>query len=319
MKKFKKIFVLMLAFAIAISSVSFNTIAIEVNDGTAQEDSDQEFYQIMGKLESLTTDIYYAFGLSMDYRHPPEPGSQDPNWLKIVDFENIQEMCSDASCMVYEYIYNRDRYDGEINVQTATQEYNKLCEIVQEIVVEKSEVEELVAICEQEDNDNGYYDAQFWSEFQSEIAKAKELLADESIVDQRVTDAFYELMYQYNRLCTYNRINRDVNGDGVMSIMDATYVQRYLVGLETINTSQLYVLGGGRPNWSLNSININKATEIQSYCASIQQLINYDTSNLNILLRNLEKTNPESEEFVLDSIIYNKIYYKFELSSGEYF
>ena len=300
MKKLKRLISLLLALVLVCLSMV-----------TAfAEKTDDELEQKLWELYNLNLEMFYAFGIGQDYYNPPIPGAEDPNWLETVDSESAEETCWEALCMYLTYEEGRDYYDGEINLETATLLCDKMREELRNIVIDRVEVEELVAICEKENNDNGYYDEELWNDFQSELAQAKELLADESIVDLRVNTAFYELMYQYNLLCTYNTVRHDVNNDGKMTIMDATYIQRFLVQLETMNTSQLYILG---VLYKHNSVSIHEATWIQRYCAKLADPLDtyfYVDRFLNVL----DKTNPNSQTFSSDSIKYNIIYYGVKMS-----
>ena len=79
--------------------------------------------------------------------------------------------------------------------------------------------------------------------------------------------------------------------------MDATYIQRYLVGYETFNSSQLYV----SPEDYIDDISVMNATTIQKRCTESKE---YYSRNLRILLEEVERSNPESEDFMFDSIKY---------------
>ncbi len=301
MKKYKRLISLLLALVlVCLSAVTAFAV-----------DTEEELNKKLIELYNLNLEMFYAFGIGQDFYFPPEPGSQDPdpNWLKIVDSESAEETCWEALFMYLTYEEGRDYYDGEINLETATLLCDKMHEELRNIVIDRVEVEELVAICEKENNDNGYYDEELWNDFQSELAQAKELLADESIVDRRVNTAFYELMYQYDRLCASCIIYCDVDNDGAMRIMDATYVQRYLVGLETLNSAQMMIL----PVKKVKDVNIIHATYIQRYLVDLEE---YDNSvkhlNMSKLFDNLGKADYTSDEFEYDSIRYNQIYYYFQ-------
>lgn len=302
MKNFKRLISLLLALVLVCLSMV-----------TAfAENTDDELNRKIVELNKLVIEMYYAFNMGSVFNNPPLPGAEDPNWLKTVNSETAYNMCAVATNMVDTYReHTYFPYEGEISVETVSKMYDDLYEELHKVIIDRVEVEELVAICEKESNDNGYYDEQFWADFQEEITQAKELLADESIVDLRVNTAFYELMYQYNLLCTYNKVAEDIDNDGTMTIMDATYIQRFLVKLETLNTSQLFLLGG-EGYFYPEDVTIAYATHIQRYCAKISQPgygLNYKK-----LIKHIEETNPESENFRYDSIKWNMMYYSKEMS-----
>ncbi len=300
----KRLICLLVVFVLITSSFSLTSFATESK--TENEDETILSEKVL-ELEDLCLEMFYAFGIGYDYMHPLVPGSNLPNYPDVVDSENASQICIEALEMVYTYRHIRGfDYDGQINIVTVSEMCDKVYDELHAIVIARSGLQELVEICEQETNDNNYYDEQLWVDFQSKVADAKELLADESIVDQRVNSAFYKLMYQYNLLCSYNKIYCDIDGDGVMTVMDATYIQRYLVGFETFNSSQVYIVGES----CIDEISVINATDIQRFCANYVYSDGHTPSGrVATLLENIEKSNPESASFRYDSIQHNILYY----------
>ncbi len=292
----KKVIALMLALVMLIGSSAFVV--------SAQENS-PSLYAIMNNLRNLCEEAHFAYGIGSSIVYPIEPGSQSKSkYLACSDTTEVKKAWEEASAMVEGYFNGHiSPYEGEINEQTATEKYNTLYEELYKITIDRIELEKLVSLCEKECNDDGYYDVQLWNDFQKEIAQSKEVLADESITDTRVNSAFYGLMYKLNLICTYNAVSYDVNNDGKMTITDATYIQRYLVGLEKMNFSQLTVVGRNK----LSDIKITIATFMQRCLAEFSSIENVTTAES--LIYNLEKSNPQSSEFELSSFMYNRIYY----------
>ncbi len=59
-----------------------------------------------------------------------------------------------------------------------------------------------------------------------------------------------------------NIIHGDVNGDGVVSVSDATLIQKYIVGEVNFNCAQEL---RARVNWNSYSVTVKDATLIQKY------------------------------------------------------
>lgn len=266
-------------------------------------DAEWELYLKMYDLFELCEEAHFAYGVGYSIKEPVLPGSQTrPKFLNCSDTSELEKAWEDACPMVEGYFDSyMNPYDGEISIETATAKFDALYEELYKIVIDRSELEFLVSFCEQESNDDGYYETQLWNDFQSEIAQSKELLADETITDMRVNTSYYELMYPFNLLCTSNKVSGDVDFDGEMTILDATHVQLFLAKYITINSSQLVVLG----EYKMEDIDVLDVTYIQKKCAKF-----FDAGNLILenLIYNLEKSNPESDEFELSSWMNNFIY-----------
>lgn len=269
------------------------------------DDEQRELHIKMYDLRDLCEEAHYAYGVGYSLIEEPIPGYTNiTKYLACSDTTKVFDAWKEASAMVEGYFNSyMHTYDGEISMQTATEKYNVLYEELYKMVIDRSELEKLVAFCEKENNDNGYYEAELWNDFQTEIDLSKELLADESITDVRVNDAFYELMYQFSLLCSSNNLTEDIDNSGKMTILDATYVQLYLLEKRSINSSQILVAG----KFKEEDIDIIDATTIQRKCAKIEDHI--DSLALELLIDSLEKCNPHSDEFELSSFKYNSVYY----------
>jgi len=297
MKTIKRIITLMIAMVIMCISVS-SAFAVTV-------DTQLQLYKKMYDLLELCEESHFAFGVGYSITEPVVPGSPiNTKYLNCSDTTELEKAWEEASAMVEGYFNGHiSPYDGIISIETATEKYNILYEELHRIVINRSELKDLVDFCEKENNDNGYYDDKLWSDFKTEIDEAKELLIDENITDKRINSAFYELMYQFNLICTFNQIPGDLDKDGNMTVFDATYVQFYLTGYKDVNSSQLLVMG----HYKADNIDIISATTIQRMCAKI--IDDYEPMALELLIKELEKSNPDSEEFEMSSWRNNWIYY----------
>ncbi len=296
MKKLKFIIALMLAIVImCVSSLP----------AFSATDAEWGLYLKMYDLLNLCEEAHFAYGIGYSITEPVIPGSSNkPNYLACSDTTELEKTWEEACPMVEGYFDSyMNPYDGEISIETATAKYNALREELYKIVIDRNELELLVTFCEKESNIDSYYEVQLWDDFQAEIAQAKELLADKSITDMRVNTAYFELMYMFNLLCTSNQVAEDLDNDGSMTILDATYIQRYLVGYETINSSQILVLG----DYKIEDVDVLDATTIQKMCAKLSESIG--SLVLENLIFDLEKSNPQSDEFELSSWRKNLVYY----------
>ena len=62
------------------------------------------------------------------------------------------------------------------------------------------------------------------------------------------------------------KIRGDVDMDGELTILDATKIQKYLVGLDTLNEAQIYA---GNVYYTDSTLDIIDATRIQQHLASL--------------------------------------------------
>lgn len=302
MKRMKMILALMIAMVI---------LCISSLPAFSATDAEWELYLKMYDLFELCEEAHFAYGVGYSIKEPVLPGSQTrPKFLNCSDTTELEKAWEDACPMVEGYFDSyMNPYDGEISIETATAKFDALYEELYKIVIDRSELEFLVSFCEQESNDDSYYETQLWDDFQSEIAQSKELLADETITDMRINVAYYELMYQLNLLCTSNQIAGDVDHDGEMSVLDATYIQLFLAKYIAINSSQLVVLG----EYKMEDIDVLDVTYIQKKCAKLINM--YEPVVLEMMINNLDKSNPDSEKFELSSwrnnfIFYDAYYYR---------
>lgn len=195
----------------------------------------------------------------------------------------------------------------DITSQDLQEKYDNLYNEMQKVVIHKYVLLQLINYCEEIKDENGYYDILLWSDFQSELLNAKEVYEDKAIVDFRCTEAFFNLLYSYNKLCTSNTVAGDVNNDGVVSIHDATLMQKILCGMKTATGSQTLV-GGIYPDF----FDINSVTSIQKYLAKIitEQL---KCRYLDEMISTIEESNINSDLWQYTSwqnnVFYNEYYY----------
>lgn len=140
---------------------------------------------------------------------------------------------------------------------------DELTAAVDSLVLEKTELEFLLLFVGEESNDNGYYSEKLWNDFTQKYAQAEAVYADETINDTRVTEAFWNLYMSFNNLCLSNMTPGDIDGDGKVTILDVTLLQKELVQMYTMNSSQIFVADVSDNNEIFPDI--NDATIIQKY------------------------------------------------------
>ena len=132
-----------------------------------------------------------------------------------------------------------------------------------------------------EKNDNNWYSDEIWNTFVEKREKLFNALSvnnpnfelkeyGEGILDKDYTikqqkyisECFYELLEVFNTMTCQNIVLGDVNGDGVVSVVDATLVQKYIVGEVDFNCAQKL---RARVNWNAFPITVKESTTIQKY------------------------------------------------------
>lgn len=132
-----------------------------------------------------------------------------------------------------------------------------------------------------EKNDNNWYSDEIWNTFVEKREKLFNALSvnnpnfelkeyGEGILDKDYTikqqkyisECFYELLEVFNTMTCQNIVLGDVNGDGVVSVVDATLVQKYIVGVVDFNCAQKL---RARVNWNAFPITVKESTTIQKY------------------------------------------------------
>lgn len=132
-----------------------------------------------------------------------------------------------------------------------------------------------------EKNDNNWYSDEVWNTFVEKREKLFNALSvnnpnfelkeyGEGILDKDYTikqqkyisECFYELLEVFNTMTCQNIVLGDVNGDGVVSVVDATLVQKYIIGEVDFNCAQKL---RARVNWNAFPITVKESTTIQKY------------------------------------------------------
>lgn len=143
--------------------------------------------------------------------------------------------------------------------------YQKLLTAQSEMYMDKSELECLIVMCESQTNDSSYFDEQTWNSFQTLIQECYNTVDNGS--NAEINEKYYSLLQTMNKLCTYNKVLGDIDGDGVCSVKDATYIQKSLSKNNCkLNFSQCLV--SSFDNYSSVDVSIKNVTDIQKYIAN---------------------------------------------------
>lgn len=161
---------------------------------------------------------------------------------------------------------------GEATAEEVISYFAKLDEAAKKIIIVPQELKYLIDCCKLEKNDDLYYPAELWDDFQSKIAVAEEVYnKGETTIE--VSNAYWDLLFSFNDICTVNTLEGDIDFDGELSVLDATIVQRAVAGLCEFNSSQLTALGF--------DVSIINATNIQRAAVKLQHdVISYSLPSL---------------------------------------
>lgn len=269
MKKIKAILSLMIAMVI---------LCISIMPAFASGNAKEKLEELQDKVFNVATE----FNIEVEGIYYPIEGECFLEYTNET-YNNLRNVLNDAGSFINEN--SMDIYLGNIESIDEIEEHMvAIDKAYAEMVLKKSELEFLVNYCEFETN-IGYYGDDVWNEFTDKLECAKVILADENIMDTRVTNAFWALFETYNQLCLYNNKFGDVDGDGILTVMDATLIQLYLAKHTELNSSQKYVA------WVCTTysgeIDITCVTEIQRNLAHLTDDTNW-CYNYKVLL---ESTN----------------------------
>ena len=179
------------------------------------------------------------------------------------------------------------------------------------VIICVSDIELLYSICKNEINERHYYDSVQWGEFQNNLNTVETYLNTPKAESIESTNAFWDLYGSYNQLCVSNHVPGDADGDGSVTILDATKIQRVLADLDSKpNSSQKFVMDV-RNDGVVDSPNITDATEIQRYLAGLIE--NEDWCSYLSYLSN----NVDNKQATANRIIYQRIYnQKWHIADG---
>lgn len=264
---------------------------------------DMCYYPLVAELDTLCWDVVHTFGIcSGDYYHNP-----GYSFLYINEKSEIQVAMDEAVDIIertgFNYINGFD--SNGITKQEVVDAYEKLEAAIRNATVTKYEVEFLVEHFGTEGNKNGYYPDELYNAYTESVENAKAFLAKENPTNDECNKVYWDLLYNYNRLCSVNTLINDVDFNGSVDVMDATEYQRVLAGIVQNNSSIRYVT-------NFDSL---AATKIQRRLAGYD--LNkplYGQNELNNIAAKQEILNIESEEFDFSAWKINELYYSHRIA-----
>lgn len=149
------------------------------------------------------------------------------------------------------------------------------------------EVEFLIKICEEENNEKGFYSDQVWNSFTMALLNAKNAIVGNS--QNHYSQNYWNLYFAYNQLCMQYGEPGDVDGDGFADIIDVTWIQRNLAGMTPRFNAAQRCAGCliGRGNIGSMYPELTDATVLQRRLAGIKtQIVDYKIKEEDSIIEN---------------------------------
>lgn len=211
-------------------------------------------------------------------------------------FSKLKDDINSASEMIENY------YMGvPITQEMIDEAYEIIDTDANSLCVKKSELEFLIDFCNEETNVYNYYTDEAWDEFQSAINTAS-IVFSKSTDDTEITTVYWDLRASYNVLCVYNPVMGDINGDGIVSVLDATLLSKSLVEKVSLNSSQKVV---SAITSDICDITVNDVTAIQKYLVSNSEL-NFRSAYLNEISDNIY-----SKDLTTNRVFYLAVFHRY--------
>lgn len=154
-----------------------------------------------------------------------------------IGYTNLSELV-EAVRRVYKEVYLYEKKPNSDFAEKASDEffseyYSLLKEASKKPEITNYELGFLIKLCEQEENSDGFYDETLWTEFQSALTEAKRVYTEntENGTVTGNTKQYWDLYGAYNKLCAVITIAGDTDGDGSVTILDVTNIQRALANI----------------------------------------------------------------------------------------
>jgi hypothetical protein len=159
--------------------------------------------------------------------------------------------------------------DSSITEDDFKEEYEKLSYIYNNMIIDPDYAKATYVLSLEEHNNNGWYDESDWNDF---VEKREALRVSFKTEDYAViSDAFCALNDSFINMTSKYSLLFDVDKDGKVTIMDATYVQKALAGLtDNLNGAQRLLLSEKNGAYSYGyTVSIEDVTKIQKYLAEL--------------------------------------------------
>lgn len=291
MKKLKMILALIIAMIVLCTS-SLCAFATETQEDAVIYAKIEELHDLC----MMAVNVYGAFVQDGNYSH--DPGII---YLSISNFDDINAALKNATDLIHRYGYPMifENYNG-ITRDEINDAYDNLKAEMDKATVVKGELKVLIDFCLTEKNDN-YYPDEAWSKFKNSISEAQVILDDVNSVGDDYNRAYWDMLYNYNKLCIINQEYGDINFDGQVNIFDVTKLQRILAQLENSNSSIRQI----------SRLDINYVTDIQRLLASLTDDISVYPARFEYMITNVESTNYHSQQWYFNSWRMNYLFLEY--------
>ncbi|MCH5300404.1 MAG: hypothetical protein J1E56_03715 [Ruminococcus sp.] len=211
-KKVKKILSLALVLAILACScvIAYAYEPTEVND----------YLTLSRKVDSFEYDLYYYLQLTpSSFPHYSETSHQ-----------RIKDIVDEIRTEMYSY-------ETPEEFQEAS---DRLDEVEAGLCIGSYDVKILLDYLKTDVESEGYYDEDTMSELKDVYSSAQ--TAYDSGDEEAIHSAYMDLRNEFNKLCLYNNVSGDTDGDGIFTVRDITYMQLNIAELvPALTTSQKFV------------------------------------------------------------------------------
>lgn len=191
---------------------------------------------------------------------------------------NYYNKSSDLADELLDVAYKYEK--GEVTAVELQNKYDETKEFYENPWISPCYAEQTCCVAVHEQNYNNWYTDEQWNTF---IEKRDNLLQALRVIDsdlepakwgsvydydytvkqqKYISKCFYELLYIYNEMTCKDIIQGDVNRDGVVSVSDATLIQKYIVGEVNFTGAQEL---RAKVNVDSYSVSVKDATLIQKY------------------------------------------------------
>lgn len=114
-----------------------------------------------------------------------------------------------------------------------------------------------------EQNYNNWYSEEDWADFVSKRDALKTAL--DTKISENITETFYDMLYSYNVMTNRYTVKGDINKDGVVNVLDATLLQKYLVNRANLTGAQKMLTCA----YNYEDFDISAVTTIQKYSVNL--------------------------------------------------
>lgn len=161
------------------------------------------------------------------------------NYITPMDYIGYSDYSiAKATALHDEIVEERKSYTTYEEYASAIDRINKM---INTLTISPGYLRWLLDYVQKDLNSEGYYDDATKAQLVEIYNKSKD--AFENGTEEEIHCAFVDMYNEFKRLCIYNEVEGDVNGDGVTSILDVSIMQMYFAKSVELNTSQRFAGG----------------------------------------------------------------------------